>query len=80
MFLEKHVGREKLLEDAIKEALPTFCDNVIKEHSLEPIMQPMVKIVQNEPLKYEMIVALKPLIELGDYKTMVVEPDPLEGE
>ena len=76
--LEKHVGREKLLEDAIKEALPTFCDNVIKEHNLEPIMQPMVKIVQNEPLKYEMIVALKPLVELGDYKTMVVEPDPLE--
>ena len=34
----------------------------------------MVKIVQNEPLKFEMIVALKPQIELGDYKTMVVKP------
>ena len=77
-ILEKHVGREKLLEDAIKEAVPVMCNSVIKEHNLEPIMQPMVKIVQNEPLKFEMIVALKPQIELGDYKTMVVEADPLE--
>ncbi len=77
-ILEKHVGREKLLEDAIKEALPVICNNVIKEQNLEAIMQPMVKIVQNEPLKFEMIVALKPLVELGDYKTMVVEPEPLE--
>ena len=77
-ILEKHVGREKLIEDAIKEAVPVMCNSVIKEHNLEPIMQPMVKIVQNEPLKFEMIVALKPQIELGDYKTMVVEADPLE--
>ncbi len=77
-ILEKHVGRDKLLEDAIKEAVPFICDDVIKEQNLEPIMQPMVKIVQTEPLKFEMIVALKPLVELGDYKTMVVEADPLE--
>ncbi len=77
-ILEKHVGRDKLLEDAIKNALPSICNNAIKEHNLEPVMQPMVKIVQNEPLKFEMIVALKPLVELGDYKTMVVESDPLE--
>jgi len=77
-ILEKHVGREKMLEDAIKEAVPVICNSVIREHNLEPIMQPMVKIVQNEPLKFEMIVALKPLVELGDYKTMVVEADSLE--
>jgi trigger factor len=77
-ILEKHVGREKLLEDAIREAVPFICDNVIKEQNLEPVMQPMVKIVQNEPLKFEMIVALKPVVELGDYKNMVVEADPLE--
>jgi trigger factor len=77
-ILEKHIGRDKLLEDAIKDALPSICNDAIKEHNLEPIMQPMVKIVQNEPLKFEMIVALKPLVELGDYKTMVVEADPLE--
>jgi len=77
-ILEKHVGREKLLEDAIREAVPYICDDVIKEHNLEPVMQPMVKIVENEPLKFEMIVALKPTVELGDYKNMVVEPEPLE--
>ncbi|MFA7217806.1 MAG: trigger factor family protein, partial [Dehalococcoidales bacterium] len=77
-ILEKHVGREKLLEDAIREAVPFICDDVIKEHNLEPVMQPMVKIVENEPLKFEMIVALKPTVELGDYKNMVVEPEPLE--
>jgi trigger factor len=77
-ILEKHVGRDKMLEDAIREAVPVICSNVLQEQKIEAIMQPMVKIVQNEPLKFEMIVALKPLVELGDYKTMVVEADSLE--
>ena len=37
-ILEKHVGREKLIEDAIKEAVPVMCNSVIKEHNLEPII------------------------------------------
>jgi trigger factor len=76
--LEKHVGREKLLEDAIKEMVPATCSKVMKEQNLEAVMQPMVKILQNEPLKFEMIVPLKPVVELGDYKSIKVEPDSLE--
>ncbi len=77
-ILEKHVGREKLLEDAIKEMVPATCSRVIKEQNIEAIMQPMVRVLQNEPLKFEMIVPLKPVVELGDYKNIKVEPDSLE--
>jgi trigger factor len=76
--LEKHVGREKLLEDAIKEMVPATCSKVMKEQNLEAVMQPMVKVLQNEPLKFEMIVPLKPVVELGDYKSIKLEPDSLE--
>jgi len=76
--LEKHVGREKLLEDAIKEMVPATCSKVMKEQNLEAVMQPMVKVLQNAPLKFEMIVPLKPVVELGDYKSIKLEPDSLE--
>ncbi len=76
--LEKHVGRDKLVEDAIKEMVPVTCSKVLKEQGIESLMQPMVKIVQNEPVKFEMIVPLKPIVELGDYNSIRVEPESLE--
>ncbi|MFA5628953.1 MAG: trigger factor [Dehalococcoidales bacterium] len=79
-ILEKHVGKEKLLADAIDEAIPDICFEALEEHGLEAIMQPMVKILENEPLKFEMTAALKPTIELGDYKNMVVIPESTEVE
>jgi trigger factor len=76
--LEKYVGREKMMEDAIKEMVPVTCSKVLKEQNLEAVIQPMVKILRNEPLKFEMVVPLKPVVELGDYHGIKVEPDSLE--
>ena len=76
--LEKHIGREKMVEDAVKEMMPIICAQVIKEQKLETTMQPLIKINQNDPLIFEMVVPLKPIVELGDYHSIKVEPDSLE--
>ncbi|MDD4873710.1 MAG: trigger factor [Dehalococcoidales bacterium] len=77
-ILEKHIGREKLIEEAINEMVPITCSKVIEEQKLEPVMQPMVKMIQKEPLVFEMVVPLKPIVELGDYHSLQIEPDSLE--
>lgn len=72
--LENYVGRDKMFEGAIKE----ICSKIMQDNKLEAIMPPSVKTIQNNPLIFEMVVPLKPLVELGDYHRMKVEMAPLE--
>ena len=76
--IENYVGRDKIIEDAIEEMISITCSNVIKEQKLETEMQPMVKIKQRDPLIFEMVVILKPVVELGDYHSIVVEQESLD--
>jgi len=76
--LEKHVGRDKMVEYAIKEKVYSTYSKIINEQKLENAMQPIFKIVQTDPPIIEMVVPLKPLVELGDYHDMHVEPESLE--
>jgi len=76
--LEKHVGRDKLLEEARKELMPRTCSRVIKEQELKPLTQPMVKVTQEEPLVFEMVVPLMPVVEIGDYSSIRMQPEPVE--
>jgi trigger factor len=76
--LEEHVGREQVLEEAIKELAHTTSSGIIKEHNIENWLQPMITILQYEPPKYEIAVALKPVVEIADYRSLKVEPESLE--
>jgi len=76
--LEKHVGRDKLLEEARNELIPRTCSRAIKEEGLKPITQPMVKVVQEEPLVFEMVVPLVPIVEIGDYHSIRMQREPVE--
>jgi trigger factor len=76
--LEKHVGRGKLLEEAKKELMPRVCSRVIKEQELKPLTQPMVKVTQEEPLVFEMVVPLVPIVEIGDYHSIRMQREPVK--
>ena len=76
--LERNVGRDRMVEEAIKEMVPAAHSQAIKEYSFQTEMQPIVKILQKEPAVFEMVVPLKPIVELGDYHSIKVEPDSLE--
>ncbi|HEX78980.1 MAG TPA: trigger factor [Dehalococcoidia bacterium] len=76
--LEKHVGKDKLIEEARKELLPKTCSQAIREHGLKPLTQPMVKIIQEEPLVFEMVLPLVPIVELGDYRSISMQPEKVE--
>jgi len=76
--LEKHVGRDKLLEEANKELMSRTCSRAIKEQGLKPLTQPMVKVTQEEPLVFEMVVPLVPVVEIGDYHSIRMQPEPVK--
>jgi len=43
-----------------------------------PIAQPQIEVTQNEPLVFKAIVAVKPVVKLGDYGSIRLEPEPMK--
>jgi len=77
-ILERYLGKENLLEDALNNLLPKAYENAIKEQKIEAIAQPHIEIAQTDPVVFKVVVSLSPTIELGDYRSIKVKPDPVK--
>jgi len=78
VILERYIGKESLLEEAINNLLPQAYEQAIKEQEIEAIAQPQIEVVQTDPLVFKAIVPLKPEVKLGDYQHIQVEAEPVE--
>lgn len=74
--LERHIGRDRLLEEALSNLLPQAYEKAIKEQELEPIANPDIEITQTDPVIFKATVSLKPVVELGDYQSIKLKPEP----
>jgi len=77
-ILERYLGKESLLEDAINDLLPQAYEKAIKEQEIEAIAQPQIEVTQTDPLIFKAVVPLKPKVKLGDYKQIKVTPKPVK--
>ena len=77
-ILERHLGRESLLEEAIKHLVPQAYEEALKEQAIVPFAQPDIEVTQPSPLIFKAIVPLQPAAELGDYHSIRMAPDPVE--
>ena len=76
--LERYVGKEGLLEDAINYLLPEVYEQALKEEKLEAIADPKIEVVEREPVVFTAVVPLEPTVELGDYKSIKLKPEKAE--
>lgn len=77
-ILERYMGKESLLDDALNYLLPQAYEKAIKEQEIEAIARPYVEIAQTDPVVFKATVPVKPTIELGDYHHIQVTPEPVE--
>jgi trigger factor len=73
VVLERYIGRESLLEEAVNSLVPKAYEKAIKEQEIEAIAQPQIEVTKTEPLVFKAIVPLKPTVKLGDYQNIKVE-------
>jgi len=76
--LERYVGKEGLLEDAIDNLLPEVYEQALKEEKIEAIANPQIEVVEREPVVFTAVVPLEPTVELGDYKSIKLKPEKAE--
>jgi len=76
--LERHIGKENVLEDAVNHLVPEACEKAIKEQDIKAIAQPHIEVTQTEPVIFNAVVPLPPTIKIGDYQQIRMNPEPVE--
>jgi trigger factor len=76
--LERYIGREGLLEDAIDNLLPEVYEQALKEEKIEAIANPRIEVVEREPVVFTAVVPLEPTVELGKYRGIKLKPEKAE--
>jgi trigger factor len=72
-MLERHVGRDRLVQEALDSLIPEAYNLAIDEHDVDAIGQPSIELIQEEPLSFKATVPVRPTVELGDYNSLRVE-------
>jgi trigger factor len=72
-MLERHLGRDRLLHEAIDILLPEAYNQALDEQAVEAIDQPRLDVVQEEPLIFKATVPVRPTVDLGDYASLRVK-------
>lgn len=77
----KMYGEEALFQDAVDFVLPAAYTKAIDELEVSPLAMPDIdvkEISKEEGVKFEAVVAVKPNVELGEYKNLGLEKDSVE--
>jgi trigger factor len=75
---ERHVGRERLFQEALEVLIPDAYEKAVIDQKIEPIARPEIELVKTEPVVFKAIVPVKPEIEIGDYKSVRVEKEAVD--
>ena len=76
VVLEKHVGEDAIIKEAIDLLLPKAYGKALDEHDLEPIDNPNIEVVsigKERPFVFKAEVTLVPEGNLGEYKGLKLE-------
>ena len=80
-LVERMVGREALVEDAVEKLVPEVIEDAIKQQELvmvASLRQNDLEVVSTQPLQIKATVPVQPKVELGDYKSLKIEAAPAE--
>ncbi len=74
--LERHVGEERIKQEALESALPRIFSQVIKENDFDVVAQPYVESYNytiGSDLKIVAKLELRPEVTLGEYKNLTID-------
>ncbi len=77
-LLERHLGREAILGEALEHLIPEAYNQAIQEQGIDAIAQPEIEIIQTDPVVFKATVAVRPTVELGDYRQIRLTPEGVE--
>jgi trigger factor len=77
-IVERYLGRESLLNEVIDYMLPDATERAIEAEKLEFSGTPKIELLEMEPVTVKVTVALTPLVDLGAYRDIRLDDEPME--
>lgn len=73
-MIERLYGREIFLEEAHKSIMDRLYRQALEQEDLVPVGEPEVEMTNPDPVSFNVIVAVYPSIDAGDYSSVRVDP------
>jgi trigger factor len=77
-LVERTMGKEILVEEAIDSLSRSLYTQVLKESDLQPVEAGSLEVVQKEPPVFKYTIPIKPEVKLGDFKSIHMTPGEIE--
>lgn len=77
-LVERHLGRERIMAEALDKLVPDVYNEVLTSEQLDAVAQPSLDKVDLDPVVLTFTVPVRPTVELGDYRSIRVESQPVE--
>ena len=77
-IVESMMGRTALLQEALEFMVPETLDKVLQDEEVSAFGEPSIEVTELEPVSFTATVPLEPTVDLGDYREIRVETDPVE--
>ena len=75
-MLERHLGRDRLVREAIDILIPEAYNKAIEDEDVDDIGQPDIQVGLDEPPSLNAKVAIRPDVDLGAYKSLRAQKEP----
>ena len=76
-IVESMVGRATLVQEALEFMVPETLDKVLQDEEVSAFAEPSIEVTDLAPVSFKATVPLEPTVDLGDYRSIRVESDPV---
>ena len=77
-IVERHVGRAALVQEALEFMIPETLDQVLKDQDIQAFVDPELELLEVEPVSFKAVVPLEPEVDLGDFRMIRLEGEPVD--
>ena len=77
-LVENYVGREALIQESLDYIVQDALDKAVKEQDLEVFGEPELDLVETDPVSFKATLPLEPLVDLGDFRSVRLQPEAVE--
>ena len=78
VLVENYMGREAMVRESLDLIVRESLDKAIEEEKLEIFGEPDVDVAEIDPVSFKAVLSLEPIVDLGDFRNLRLEPEPVE--
>ncbi|PKB77932.1 MAG: trigger factor [SAR202 cluster bacterium Io17-Chloro-G9] len=77
-IVERHLGRAALIQEALDFMIPETLDQVLRDQDIQAFVEPELELLEVEPVSFKAVVPLEPDVNLGEFRMIRLDRDPVE--